>query len=125
MDRRRFLSVPAAAAVTATVSTAFTSLSEAAAAAVKPPPIDFKNAVPAKGGFPAKWISGSPSCMDNTDPPVQVHWYDPHTAILRQNKAYSYEAPFAPLYFGNDRVLLLDEGFTQLRNDWDLSLIHI
>ncbi len=58
--------------------------------------------------------------MDNTDPPVQVHWYNPHTAILRQNKAYSYEAPFAPLYFGNDRVLLLDEGFVQWRNDWDL-----
>ena len=57
--------------------------------------------------------------MDNTDPPVQVHWYNAHTAIQRQNKAYSYEAPFAPLYFGNDRVLLLDEGFTQLRNDWD------
>src|SRR3546814_4261165 len=70
--------------------------------------------------FPKAWIHGSSSCMDNKDPPVQVHWYNPHTAILRQNKAYSYEAPFAPLYFGNERILLLDEGFVQLRNDWDL-----
>src|SRR3546814_7275107 len=53
--------------------------------------------------FPKAWIHGSSSCMDNKDPPVQVHWYNPHTAILRQNKAYSYEAPFAPLYFGNER----------------------
>src|SRR3546814_1102069 len=74
----------------------------------------------APGSFPKAWIHGSSSCMDNKDPPVQVHWYNPHTAILRQNKAYSYEAPFAPLYFGNERILLLDEGFVQLRNDWDL-----
>lgn len=114
MDRRTFLS---AAAVT---TTATGSLASAAVAAARPAPIDFTKNLPAPGAFPAKWICGSSSCMDNADPPVHVHWYNPHTAILRQNKAYSYEAPFAPLYFGNDRVLLLDEGFVQLRNDWDL-----
>jgi glyoxylase-like metal-dependent hydrolase (beta-lactamase superfamily II) len=120
MDRRTFLTYPAAAATAVVLSSAITEISDAAAAAVKPVPVDFKSHLPAAGTFPAKWICGSPSCMDNTDPPVQVHWYNPHTAILRQNKAYSYEAPFAPLYFGNDRILLLDEGFVQLRNDWDL-----
>jgi glyoxylase-like metal-dependent hydrolase (beta-lactamase superfamily II) len=119
MDRRTFIAYPAAAA---TVS-ALAALPDVAAAAVRPAPIDFKASVPASGAFPARWICGSPSAMDNTDPPVQVHWYDPHTAILRQNKAYSYEAPFAPLYFGNDRVLLLDEGFVQWRNDWDLRAV--
>jgi len=82
--------------------------------------IGFTTHVPATGSFPAKWICGSSSCMDNQDPPVQVHWYNEHTAFLRQNKAYSYEAPFLHLYFGNERILMLDQGFTTLRTDWAL-----
>ena len=123
MDRRTFLSYPAAAATAAVVSSALSEVANAAAAVARPAPIDFKSNLPAPGTFPDRWICGSPSCMDNMDPPVHVHWYKLHTAILRQNKAYSYEAPFAPLYFGNDRVLLLDEGFVQLRNDWDLRAV--
>ena len=119
MDRRTFLTHNALAAAIPLSGAGLSSLAEAASAAGRGPPIDFKTNLPAAGSFPQKWDCGSSSCMDNTDPPVQVHWYNAHTAILRQNKAYSYEAPFAPLYFGNDRVLLLDEGFTQLRNDWD------
>ena len=109
MDRRDFLALPAVAALPA----------RALARAATGPRVDFA-AAPAKGSFPDRWICGSSSAMDNRDPPIQVHWYDPHSAILRQNKAYSFEAPFAPLYFGNDRVLLLDEGFNSLRTDWDL-----
>lgn len=120
MDRRTFLSYNAAVAAIPVVGSALTTFGETAMAATRPEPIDFTSNLPASGGFPDRWICGSSSCMDNTDPPVHVHWYNAHTAILRQNKAYSFEAPFAPLYFGNDRVLLLDEGFTQLRNDWDL-----
>lgn len=120
MDRRTFLSYNAAAAAIPVSGVALTTFSQGVSALTTGEPIDFTSNLPAPGGFPDRWICGSPSCMDNTDPPVQVHWYNDHTAILRQNKAYSYEAPFAPLYFGNDRVLLLDEGFTQLRNDWDL-----
>lgn len=120
MDRRTFISYNAAAATVAVAGNALTTFSSSAIAATRPAPVDFKSNVPAPGGFPKRWICGSTSCMDNTDPPVQVHWYNAHTAILRQNKAYSFEAPFTPLYFGNDRVLLLDEGFTTLRNDWDL-----
>jgi len=33
------------------------------------------------------WIHGSVSAKHNTDPDVQVHWYDEHTVILRQNMA--------------------------------------
>ncbi|MBO9669307.1 MAG: MBL fold metallo-hydrolase [Sphingobium sp.] len=123
MDRRTFLSYPAAAATAAVISSTLSEVANAAAAGARPAPVDFSSNLPAPGTFPAKWICGSSSCMDNVDPPVHVHWYNPHTAILRQNKAYSYEAPFAPLYFGNDRVLLLDEGFVQLRNDWDLRAV--
>jgi glyoxylase-like metal-dependent hydrolase (beta-lactamase superfamily II) len=48
----------------------------------------------------------------DADPPIQVHAYDPHTYLLRQSKATSYEAPFMYLLFGNDRALLLDTGAT-------------
>ena len=47
-----------------------------------------------------QWIHGSPSSKHNTDPDLQVHWYDEHTVILRQNKAIDYEAPFLFLLFG-------------------------
>ena len=116
MDRRMFLACNAAAALPLSGA----GVAYAQSLAGNGPPIDFTSNLPAPGGFPDRWICGSESCMDNTDPPWQVHWYNEHTAILRQNKAYSYEAPFAPLYFGNDRILLLDEGFVQLRNDCDL-----
>ncbi|MBO9724047.1 MAG: MBL fold metallo-hydrolase [Novosphingobium sp.] len=119
MDRRTFLAHNAAIAAVPLTGAALTAATDAAVADTRPAPIDFRSHLPAPGAFPKRWICGSSSCMDNTDPPVQVHWYNPHTAILRQNKAYSYEAPFAPLYFGNDRVLLLDEGYVQLRNDCD------
>ena len=111
MDRRTFVAVPLA-------WTAVSAMRREAIAA--PGPIDFTSQLPAPGSFPAKWICGSPSCMDNHDPPIQVHWYNEHTVFMRQNKAYSYEAPFMHLYFGNDRILMLDQGFTQLRSDWDL-----
>lgn len=58
------------------------------------------------------WIHGSPSAKHNTDPELQVHWVDPHTAILRQNKAVDYEAPFLFLLFGEDRAALIDTGAT-------------
>jgi glyoxylase-like metal-dependent hydrolase (beta-lactamase superfamily II) len=111
MNRRTFVAGPLAAAA----MPAFQSK-----AASAPTRIDFSGRSPAPGSFPKKWICGSVSCMDNQDPPIQIHWYNDHTVILRQNKAYSYEAPFMYLYFGNERILLLDQGFTQLRSDWDL-----
>ena len=58
------------------------------------------------------WIHGSESAKHNTDPDLQVHWYDPHTVILRQNMAVNYEAPFLYLLFGPSRAVLLDTGAT-------------
>ncbi|MHA7240528.1 MBL fold metallo-hydrolase [Arthrobacter sp. TMS1-12-1] len=52
------------------------------------------------------------SSKHNTDPEVQVHWYDDDTVVLRQNKAVDYEAPFLFLLFGDERVVLLDTGAT-------------
>jgi glyoxylase-like metal-dependent hydrolase (beta-lactamase superfamily II) len=59
------------------------------------------------------WIHGSVSAKHNADPDLQVHWYDEHTVILRQNKAIHYEAPFLYLLFGSERALLLDTGATE------------
>ncbi|MER7846321.1 MBL fold metallo-hydrolase [Kitasatospora sp. NPDC096077] len=58
------------------------------------------------------WIHGSPSAKHDTDPEIQVHSYDEHTVILRQNKAVHYEAPFLFLLFGAERAVLIDTGAT-------------
>ena len=58
------------------------------------------------------WIHGSEAAKYNTDPDIQVHAYDEHTYILRQNMAVHYEAPFMFLLFGGSRALLLDTGAT-------------
>ncbi|ADW69364.1 MBL fold metallo-hydrolase [Granulicella tundricola] len=122
LDRRNFLALPVLSFVVPAANALMNSenglVSPAAPAFVGP--VDFRQNVPAPGTFPAKWICGSESAMDNTDPPVQVHWYNEHTAVLRQNKCYSYEAPFMMLYFGNERVLMIDQGFNSLRSDWPL-----
>jgi glyoxylase-like metal-dependent hydrolase (beta-lactamase superfamily II) len=55
-----------------------------------------------------KWIHGAPG-----EPPIQVHWYDERTVILRQSKSLNYEAPFLFLLFGEARALLLDTGATE------------
>jgi hydroxyacylglutathione hydrolase len=66
----------------------------------------------ATGTFPDTWIHGSKSAMDNEDPAVQVHAYNDHTYILRENKAINYEGAFMYLLFGNNKVLLIDQGST-------------
>ena len=81
------------------------------------------------GGPPAaprridvRWIHGSPSAKHNTDPDIQVFDYDPHTVILRQNKAINYEAPFLFLLFGNARAVLIDTGATASAEYFPLRL---
>jgi len=69
-----------------------------------------------------KWIHGSVSSKHNTDPDIQVHWYDQHTVILRQNKAIDYEAPFMFLLFGNARALLIDTGATEAHEYFPLRI---
>jgi hydroxyacylglutathione hydrolase len=76
-------------------------------------PVDFTADAPTAGSLDVRWIHGAPASRPADDPPIQVHWYDPHTVILRQSKSVNYEAPFLYLLFGNDRALLLDTGATE------------
>lgn len=76
-------------------------------------PINFSGSEIAPGNLDVTWIHGSISPKHNTDPDIQVHWYNDHTVILRQNMAVHYEAPFMFLLFGNDRAILLDTGATR------------
>ncbi|MFK7915875.1 MAG: MBL fold metallo-hydrolase [Pseudomonadales bacterium] len=66
----------------------------------------------APGVFPDQWIHGSKSALDNDDPAVQVHRYNAHTYILRENKAINYEGAFMYLFFGDGQALLIDQGST-------------
>lgn len=74
---------------------------------------DFTVVSPQAGALDVRWIHGSPSAKHNTDPDIQVHRYDEHTVILRQNMAVNYEGPFLFLLFGNDRAVLIDTGATE------------
>jgi hydroxyacylglutathione hydrolase len=69
--------------------------------------IDFASGGPVAGDLGIRWIHGA-----RGEPPIQVHGYDPHTYLLRQAKASSYEAPFLYLLFGNARAILFDTGAT-------------
>jgi glyoxylase-like metal-dependent hydrolase (beta-lactamase superfamily II) len=74
--------------------------------------IDFAGGVSRPRGLDVRWIHGSASAKHNTDPDIQVHEYDEHTFILRQNMAINYEAPFLFLLFGNAQAVLIDTGAT-------------
>ena len=76
------------------------------------PRLDFPTQGTALGEFPDQWIHGSKSALDNTDPPVQVHRFNDHTYILRENKAINYEGAFMYLLFGNNVAMLIDQGST-------------
>jgi hydroxyacylglutathione hydrolase len=73
--------------------------------------VDFPD-VSAPANLDVAWIHGSQAAKYNTDPDIQVHAYNEHTYILRQNMAVHYEAPFMFLLFGRSAALLLDTGAT-------------
>ena len=87
-----------------------TSLAPAATVAAD---IDFSRTDAAPGNMRFAWIHGSLSAKANTDVRVQVHRYNEHTYILRQNPAVHWEAPFMYLLIGNKRAVLLDAGATE------------
>ncbi|MFT5013440.1 MAG: hydroxyacylglutathione hydrolase [Patiriisocius sp.] len=74
--------------------------------------LDFTDSGPAPGNMRFAWVHGSLSAKANTDVRVQVHRYNEHTYILRQNPAVHWEAPFMYLLFGEKQVVLLDTGAT-------------
>ncbi len=76
-------------------------------------PVNFKLTKAAPGSLDVQWIHGSVSPKHNTDPDIQIHFYNEHTVIMRQNMAVHPEAPFMFLLFGNDRAILLDTGATR------------
>ncbi|WP_435177727.1 MBL fold metallo-hydrolase [Actinacidiphila sp. bgisy145] len=73
--------------------------------------VDFETEAPVDGSLDVVWRHGVRARWQQ-EPPVQTHWYDPHTVLLRQSKTVNYEAPFLFLLFGNERALLLDSGAT-------------
>lgn len=75
--------------------------------------ISFDRESAAPGNLRFTWIHGSISAKDNTDVRIQVHRYNEHTYILRQNPATHWEAPFMYLIMGNERAVLLDAGATE------------
>ncbi|MAV53563.1 MAG: MBL fold metallo-hydrolase [Gammaproteobacteria bacterium] len=75
--------------------------------------VDFESDTPAPGNLRFTWIHGSVSAMANTDVRIQVHRYNEHTYMLRQNPATHWEAPFMYLLMGNQRAVLLDTGATE------------
>jgi len=73
--------------------------------------VDFADGT-ALANLDVAWIHGSEAAKYNTDPDIQVHAYNEHTYILRQNMAVHHEAPFMFLLFGQSTALLLDTGAT-------------
>jgi glyoxylase-like metal-dependent hydrolase (beta-lactamase superfamily II) len=65
---------------------------------------------PVPGSLPAQWNIGAEDCEASTQPPLQVHAYEPQTLILRQNPCASFEANFIYLLIGSDKALLIDTG---------------
>ena len=75
--------------------------------------MSFDRETAAPGNLRFSWIHGSQSAKANTDVRIQVHRYNEHTYILRQNPAIHWEAPFMYLLMGNERALLVDTGATE------------
>jgi hydroxyacylglutathione hydrolase len=58
----------------------------------------------------AQWDAGAQDCQSHHAPPIEVHAYDAHTYLLRENLCATSEAPFMYLLIGSTRALLLDDG---------------
>jgi hydroxyacylglutathione hydrolase len=70
--------------------------------------VDQNQAVIRSGTLPKTWITGGPKCMEVPD--WQVHEYNPDLYILRESGCTHYEKPFLYLFFGTEKVLLVDTG---------------
>jgi glyoxylase-like metal-dependent hydrolase (beta-lactamase superfamily II) len=79
-------------------------------AAMSTPATHFSGDAPVPPDLDIVWAHGAPTQRQDTDPPIQTHWVDASTAVLRQSKAVSAEAPFLYLFLGDDRAILLDTG---------------
>lgn len=84
--------------------------------------LPYERETPVRGDLDVRWIHGARNGA-GPEPPLQVHWYDAHTAILRQSKLVSYEAPFLYLLFGNERAVLFDTGATPGATEFPLRQV--
>jgi hydroxyacylglutathione hydrolase len=64
----------------------------------------------APGSMDVRWDEGSSNCAASSQPPLQVHPYNPTTFILRENLCATFEAPFIYLLIGSKKALLIDTG---------------
>jgi hydroxyacylglutathione hydrolase len=64
----------------------------------------------APGSMDVHWNEGASDCAANSQPPIQVHPYNPRTFILRENLCATAEAPFIYLLVGSTKALLIDTG---------------
>ena len=62
------------------------------------------------GTMDVHWNDGSKDCIENPQPPLQVHRYNAKTFILRESLCATYEAPFIYLLIGKTKALLIDTG---------------
>lgn len=62
------------------------------------------------GPLTVRWQEGAQDCASSPQRPLQVHRYDHHTFLLRQNPCSSPEANFLYLLIGQERALLIDSG---------------
>jgi glyoxylase-like metal-dependent hydrolase (beta-lactamase superfamily II) len=60
------------------------------------------------GTLPKSWITGGPKCMEVPD--WQVHEYNPDLYILRESGCIHYEKPFLYVFFGSEKVMVVDTG---------------
>jgi hydroxyacylglutathione hydrolase len=63
-----------------------------------------------QGSLPAHWNNGAEDCAAASEPPLQVHAYEPQTFILRQSLCASFEGNFIYLLVGSDKALLIETG---------------
>jgi len=70
--------------------------------------VDPSNGHMRPGTLPKSWITGGPKCMEVPD--WQVHEYNPDLYILRESGCTHYEKPFLYLFFGSEKVMLVDTG---------------
>lgn len=62
------------------------------------------------GSMDVRWNEGAQDCTERSQAPLQVHPYNPHTFILRENLCATFEAPFVYLLIGSTKAVLIDSG---------------
>ena len=73
---------------------------------------------PVRGSLPEQWNVGADNCAAVSQPPLQIHVYEPQTLVLRQSPCADPEANFLYLLVGSQKALLIDTGaFVSILHD--------